>query len=196
MNKKGLDSISIYLDPGHGGDEPGAISGGVKEKDLNLKVALKVEKLLKEKGYEVVMSRKTDKFVSLSDRAQEANKMKADIFVSVHHNAFMKTASGIETYSYNGLGNSKNIMSNNSKRLLNSTVLSNSIHKKLINNTGANDRNNRKANFHVIRETTMPAVLLELGYMDNTKERAKLVTDSYQNKLAKGIAEGVINYFN
>ncbi|MDN5372777.1 MAG: N-acetylmuramoyl-L-alanine amidase [Carnobacterium sp.] len=122
--------------------------------------------------------------------------MKADIFVSVHHNAFIKTAPGIETYSYNGLGNSKNIMSNNSKRLLNSTVLSNSIHKKLINNTGANDRNNRKANFHVIRETTMPAVLLELGYMDNTKERAKLVTDSYQNKLAKGIAEGVINYFN
>lgn len=70
MNKKGLDSISIYLDSGHGGDEPGAISGGIKEKDFNLKVALKVEKLLKEKGYEVVMSRRTDKFVSLSDRAQ------------------------------------------------------------------------------------------------------------------------------
>lgn len=196
MNKKGLDSISIYLDPGHGGNEPGAISGGVQEKVLNLKVALKVEKLLKEKGYEVIMSRRTDKFVNLSDRAQEANKLKADIFVSVHHNAFMKTASGIETYSYNGLGNSKNIMSNNSKRLLNSTVLSNAIHSKLISNTGANDRNNRKANFHVIRETTMPAVLLELGYMDNTKERAKLVTDAYQNKLAKGIVEGLVNYFN
>lgn len=184
MNKKGVDSISIYLDPGHGGDEPGAISGFVKEKVLNLKVALKVEKLLKEKGYEVIMSRRTDEFVSLSDRAQEANKMKVDIFVSVHHNAFMKTAYGIETYSYNGLGNPKNIMSNNSKRLLTSTVLSNAIHKKIISNTGAYDRNNRKANYHVIRETTMPAVLLELGYMDNTNERAKLVTDNYQNKLA------------
>ncbi|WP_035052200.1 GW dipeptide domain-containing protein [Carnobacterium pleistocenium] len=197
MNKKGIDSIiSIYLDPGHGGDDPGAISGGVTEKVLNLKIALKVEKLLKGKGYEVIMSRRTDKFVSLSDRAQEANKMKVDIFVSVHHNSFMKTAYGIETYSYNGLGNPKNIMSSNSNRLLISTVLSNEIHKRLISNTGAYNRNNRKANFHVIRETTMPAVLLELGYLDNTNERAKLVTDNYQNKLAKGIVEGIVNYFN
>lgn len=184
MNKKELDCISIYLD-----------LDMVEMSSEQYLAALK-KKILKEKGYEVIMSIRTDKFVSLSNRAQEANKLKAGIFVSIYHNAFMKIASGIETYSYNGLGNSKNIISNNSKCLLNSAVLSNSIHKKLINNTGANVRNNRKADSHGIREPTIPAVLLELGYMDNTQEKAELVIDTCPNKLAKGLVEGIVNYFN
>lgn len=195
MNKNGLNSMLVYLDPGHGGDEPGAIAGGIKEKDINLKVALKIEKLLVANGYEVIMSRRTDKFVSLSNRAQEANKAKADIFVSVHHNSFLGTSYGIETYSYNRLGNSTNPMSNNTNRSLASGQLSSAIHKALIRNTGAYDRGTRTANFHVIRETNMPAVLLELGYMDYASERAKLVTDSYQNKLAQGAYEGIVQYF-
>lgn len=195
MNKKGLDSMLVYLDPGHGGDEPGAISGGIKEKDLNLKVALKIEKLLVAHGYDVVMSRKTDTFVSLSNRAQEANKIKADIFVSVHHNSFVGTSYGIETYSYNRLGNSTNPMSNNTKRSLESGKLSSAVHKSLLSRSGAVDRGTRTANFHVIRETNMPAILMELGYLDNASERAKLITDSYQNKLAQGAYEGIVQYF-
>lgn len=195
MNKNGLNSMLVYLDPGHGGTETGAYSGGIKEKDINLKVGLKIEKLLVSNGYDVVMSRKTDKFVSLSDRAQEANRLKADIFVSVHHNAFIGTSQGIETYAYNRLGNSNNPMSNNTKRSLESGKLSNAVHHSLLNHSGAINRGTRTANFHVIRETNMPAILMELGYMDNATERAKLVNDSYQNKLAKGAYEGIAQYF-
>ncbi|ALV21555.1 N-acetylmuramoyl-L-alanine amidase [Carnobacterium antarcticum] len=200
IDKAGLKEINpfkktVYVDAGHGGKDPGAQSGGAKEKDLNLKVALKVRDKLEQKGYNVVMSRTTDVFLELSEIARKANNSKADIFVSIHHNSFNQNAYGIESYSYNSLGNSTNPMSKNISRLTSSEKLAKSSQQQMISYSGAYNRGAKKADFHVIRETNMPAVLLELGFIDNASERSKLVTNNYQEKLANGIVQGIVDYF-
>lgn len=187
----------VVLDPGHGDDDPGATSGGVEEKALNLSVSLKVKSRLEAKGYEVIMTRKDDTFLELNERAELANKSKANIFVSIHTNAFNGSAYGIETYSYNRKGNALNpLVANNSNRSIQSGALALSVQNALINKTGAYNRGNKMANFHVVRETNMAAILVEMGFVDNTSERAKLKTNAYQDKIADGIATGIINYFN
>ncbi|WP_034549690.1 GW dipeptide domain-containing protein [Carnobacterium funditum] len=187
----------VVIDPGHGGKDPGAQAGGVKESDLNLKVAKKIQLKLVNSGYEVIMTRTTDKFLELSEIAKIANKVNPDIFVSVHTNSFNRSANGIETFSYNKAGKPNNIlMANNPKRLLNSSILSQSIQNALIKETKAFDRKAKKANFHVVRETGMPAVLVEIGFVDNATERRKLVSNFYQEKLATGIIQGIQTYFS
>lgn len=185
----------IYIDPGHGGSEPGAVSGGYREKDLNLQVARRLNTILKSKGYQTVMSRTNDTQVSLSNRAQEANRINSDIFVSIHFNAFRGTARGIETYYYNQNGSTSNPLANNPSRINNSRSLANAIHGNVLRKSGAVDRNVRTANFHVVRETFMPAVLLELGYIDHPGERALITQGSYQQILAQGVADGIDAYF-
>lgn len=190
------EPVLIYIDPGHGGSESGAVSAGVREKDLNLQVARRVDSMLRARGYRTVMSRNSDTQVSLSQRAQEANRLEADIFVSIHFNAFQGTAQGIETYLYNQAGNTNNPHANSADRINNSRALANNIHSNVLRHSGAVDRNVRTANFHVIRETHMPAVLLELGYMDHPAERARVVQASYQQRLAQGVVDGIDAYYN
>lgn len=184
----------IYLDPGHGGSDSGANSAGVYEKNLNLSVSKKVRDLLEAKGYTVMMSRMDDSTVSLSTRAQGANKAGSDIFVSIHHNAFNKTSHGIETYYYNEGGKTDNPKANNKNRIQNSKAMAEKIQNELIKKTGAYDRGVKRANFHVVRETQMPSVLIEAGFIDNAAERAKLVLSSYQQKLAVAISSGIENF--
>ncbi|MBP1915464.1 uncharacterized protein YjdB [Lederbergia galactosidilyticus] len=195
--------IKVFLDPGHGGFDTGAVAGGVREADLNLTVAKKVEKLLKARGYSVHMSRNNDTYVGLYDRAQMANNLDADIFISVHHNstAFATTiVNGIESYyyKYNKEYPSKinQDMHNNPERIKKSITLASLVHQNMHKKTGAVNRGIGGASFAVVRETKMPATLLELGYINNATERIKLVSDSYQNKLAEAIANGVDQYFN
>lgn len=210
-----LAGKKVYVDAGHGGRDPGAISSGVQEKDLNLKVALKLRNNLVNKGATVVMSRDNDQFLELWEITNKANSSNADIFISLHHNSAGESADGIETYSYEGSGSSNRSVfslfnqnlsesysvvtpfaaNNNFDRLYKSQELAKKIQVGLIDKTGAKDRGAKKTDFHVIRETNMPAVLAELGFITNPAERAKLVTDSYQNKLAQGITEGTVNYF-
>ncbi|MER2040604.1 GW dipeptide domain-containing protein [Desemzia incerta] len=186
----------VVIDAGHGGSDPGAQRVGVKEKDLNLSVAKKVQSKLKAAGYEVIMTRTNDTFIALSERARIANISNADIFVSIHTNSFNGITSGIETFSYDLKGNAKNpLVANDRNRMLKSNTLSSSIQNSLISTTNARTRGAKKANFHVIRETGMPAVLTEIGFIDNTTERNKLVTNSYQEKLANGITSGIKEYF-
>ncbi|TFJ44988.1 hypothetical protein CKN73_00655 [Carnobacterium divergens] len=208
----GLAGRKVFVDPGHGGTDPGAISGGVQEKDLNLSVSLKLQALLESKGAEVIMSRTGDQFIPLSTISSKANASNADIFVSVHTNSAVASASGIETYSYSGTSRSVGMFSldldkqNESlseggfstfgiDRLTKSVKLSEFVQKSMINSTGAVDRGAKKQDFHVIRETNMPAILTEIGFVTNPSERAKLVSDWYQNQLATGIFNGVDNYF-
>ncbi|WP_159446070.1 GW dipeptide domain-containing protein [Carnobacterium iners] len=201
VDKRGLNRIDLFknvvvLDPGHGGTDPGARAGGINEKDLNLTVAKKVELKLEQAGYEVVMTRSTDKFLELSERAATANRANPDIFVSIHTNSFNTLVYGIETFSYNKNGDPNNILkANDPSRLLNSSLLSQNIQNSLISNTNAFNRGAKKANFHVVRETWMPAVLVEIGFVDNTTERNKLVTNTYQEKIATGIVGGIQTYF-
>ena len=204
-----IEQITVYLDPGHGSSDTGAYYGGIAERDINLQVSNKVAVHLKNAGYNVIMSRdsKENSYSSnsrtdLFSRAEKANELGVDIFVSVHHNAlpWNSGVAGIETYyygvaaSYPPLPGNKD-SHNDPARIASSRILANSIHKELINSTNAEDRGVLQGAFVVVRETKMPAVLLELGYMSNSNELKKLTTDSYQNTLADSIFKGINAYF-
>ena len=164
---------TVVIDPGHGGTSSGAVYEGILEKDLTLPISLKLAALLKAAGYNVVMTRSTDVYVGLYERADIANSVDADIFVSIHANAF-------DYHPSSGRG----------KRL------AQAIQTPACQATGAKNRNIASADFVVLRETDMCAVLVETGFMTNHDELMKLNTSSYQDKLAQGIAQGIINYLN
>ena len=191
----------VYLDPGHGGYESGASYGGVQEKTINMEIANEVQTYLQRLGMTVIMSRTYDEYVSLLDRSAEVNDSNAQIFVSIHHNAMpgSTTVNGIETYYYEYYEEYPSLineaMHNDPTRILESAKLAAAIHDTLIDSTGATDRGIRRNTFSVLRETDIPAVLLELGYMSSPTELAKLTNDSYQTVMAKAIADGIATYF-
>ena len=191
---------SIFLDPGHGGSDPGAISGGVREKDLTLSVYNKVSSKLASLGYTVLTSRNVDKDVDLVERAEQANKANADMLLSIHFNAGGRgIARGIETYYYQSQAdrvpkiNKEN--HNNAERLERSRKLANKVQQNLLYQTGANDRGVKRASFTVLRETSIPSILVELGFIDNPEERNKIKTNEYQERLANGIVDGIVEYY-
>ena len=191
---------SIFLDPGHGGSDSGAVSGGVREKDLTLSVYNKVSSKLATLGYTVLTSRNVDKDVDLVDRADQANKANADMLLSIHFNAGGRgIARGIETYYYQATAdrvpkiNKEN--HNNPERLERSRKLANKVQQNLLYQTGANDRGVKRASFTVLRETSIPSILVELGFIDNPEERNKIKTNEYQERLANGIVDGIVEYY-
>jgi len=193
-NKKDLKRIKeidtvfpvIILDAGHGGTDEGAKVKHFKEKKITLVTALLTKKYLEERGYRVIMTRTRDVFVSLSKRVAIANKIGASIFVSIHYNASPNpSAKGIEVYYYDSKEQSR---TRASKRLA-SCIL-----PRLIDETEALSRGVRVGNFHVIRETQMPAVLVEGGFVTNQEECSLLKEKRYLDLIAKGIAEGVDKY--
>ncbi|KOP68877.1 N-acetylmuramoyl-L-alanine amidase [Bacillus sp. FJAT-18019] len=174
---------TVVIDAGHGGSQPGAISvNGNQEKVLNLDVALKVEALLKnEKNINVVMTRSDDSKMSLSDRVKVANSLKADVFVSIHGNSNNSSSPhGTETYFTRDA----------------SKALANVMHKHLVKATKLMDRGVKYSSLHVTRETTMPAVLLEIGFLSNKGDEAQLFNDDFQNRVAQGIVAGIKEYLN
>ena len=191
---------SIFLDPGHGGSDPGAVSGGVREKDLTLSVYNKVSSKLASLGYTVLTSRNVDKDVDLVERAEQANNANADMLLSIHFNAGGRgIARGIETYYYQSQAdrvpkiNKEN--HNNAERLERSRKLANKVQQNLLYQTGANDRGVKRASFTVLRETSIPSILVELGFIDNPEERNKIKTNEYQERLANGIVDGIVEYY-
>ena len=170
----------IIIDPGHGGNDTGAMRGRILEKNITLQIALKVRKILQDYGFnKVVMTRTGDTTISLADRVETANSRNADIYVSIHINASVKSeVKGVETHYYTekGLGVAK------------------VIHKKLMENIDAEDRGLFKSKFYVINHTEAPAVLLELGFISNEQERNSLISEKRQQESAQAIAEGIINY--
>ena len=191
---------AIFLDPGHGGSDSGAFENGVKEKDLTLSVYNKVSSRLASLGYTVLTSRNTDKDVGLVSRADQANKSNADIFLSIHFNAGGRgTAYGIETYYYKPEAgytpaiNKEN--HNNPERIEKSRKLANKIQQNLLYKTGAYDRGVKRASLAVLRETSIPSILVELGFIDNQEEVKKIKTNEYQEKLADGIVDGIVEYY-
>ena len=191
---------AIFLDPGHGGSDSGAFENGVKEKDLTLSVYNKVSSRLASLGYTVLTSRNTDKDVGLVSRADQANKSNADMFLSIHFNAGGRgTAYGIETYYYKPEAgytpaiNKEN--HNNPDRIEKSRKLANKIQQNLLYKTGAYDRGVKRASFAVLRETSIPSILVELGFIYNQEEVNKIKTNEYQEKLADGIVDGIVEYY-
>lgn len=176
--------FTIVLDPGHGGDNPGAMYEDIMEKDINLAVSQKLEPLLRSLGYTVVMTRYDDSTVDLYQRADIANAVEGDIFVSIHANATSVSSdfAGMYTY-YHPLSKV-------------AAVLAQAIQTPTAQITGAIDRGINSADFVVLRETVMPAVLVEMGFMTNHEELMNLIDEDYQYLLAYGMAEGIINYLN
>lgn len=198
-----LTSKTVFIDVGHGGSDPGAQYYGVNEKDINLQVSNKLKQKLEQAGYTVIMPRSSDIHIDYkTERSKMANASNADIFVSVHHNAMPGNAgvNGIETfyYKYDPDYPSKinGAMHNDPTRVLKSAALANEIHKALINSTAAYNRGVRRNSFAVLRETNIPAVLLELGFMSNQNELNKLTTSSYQEVLSSAVKAGIDAYFN
>lgn len=201
--EKGHYSKTIFLDPGHGGRDSGAYYYGIAEKDLNLQVSRKLRKRLEELGYTVLTSRDSDVDVDfVTERSRMVNKTNADFFISIHFNATGNDTTlnlGIQTYSYKedaGYPSKINqYWHNNPDRMNESNRLAADLHSSLLTETGARDAGLLQATFAVLRETAKPAVLLELGYMDNSEENQRIRSDQYQDKLVEGIIKGIQKYY-
>ena len=190
----------VYLDAGHGGYDPGASYFGISEKSLTLAIQSRVKAKLEAEGYQVVTTRTSDTFVDLTDRSRAANASESDIFVSIHINASGSSAAqGIETYYYQPYAEYPSRINAtyhaNPTRLSMSDTLANAIQSSLINATGAQNQGVKRQTFAVLRETTAPAVLLELGFLSNPQEAARLNTSAYQETLSNAIVAGIKFYY-
>ena len=192
----------VFLDPGHGGRDPGAVYNGLREKDLNMSIYRKLRSELEKLGYTVLTSRDSDVYVDyVTERSEMVNKTDADVFISIHFNATGvpgANRSGVETYIYEPDDDIKprinQVAHDNPVRLSESKRLADNIHNSVVSVAGANDRGVHGSNYAVLRETVKPAVLIELGYMDSP-EYKKISDDKYQNKLVEGLVKGLRNFY-
>jgi N-acetylmuramoyl-L-alanine amidase len=173
---------NVVLDAGHGGSDPGAASVLKKwEKEFTLNIALKMKVLLdKESKINVHLTRTGDTYPTLDDRVKFAESKKADLFMSIHANSGASSATGTETYYYRD----------------NSRAFAGVIHKHLIAATGLRDRGVKKEAYKVIKQTTMPAVLIEAGFLSNVNDAKMLFNDAAQNKIAAELVAGIKEYLN
>jgi len=214
----------VIIDPGHGGEDEGAIGPkGIMEKDVTLSIAYKLATILKNRGYEVVMTRYSDVFVPLSDRTGIANTNDGDIFISIHANASTRKASGAETYYLSLKGTQtvsdtvafENRQLNKEKKvnpkkkndllfilwdmaqteyLKDSALLAEQIQNAMNNLTGIRNRGVKQANLVVLRGLNMPGVLVEVAFISNPAEEARLIQDDFQRRAATAIADSIDRY--
>lgn len=173
----------VVLDAGHGGSDPGATGFGLREKDLTLDRVLAIKKKLETeyKGVKVILTRNSDTYPSLSQRAHIANSAKADLFISDHKNAYNGQARGFETFTYSNASTA-------------SRAYQNVIHREVysrIKKYGIPDRGQKSANYQVLRETKMPAVLLEEAFIDNKKDNDLLRSSAFKNDYVEGVVAGI-----
>lgn len=215
----------VVLDPGHGGYDPGAIaSGGFKEKEVTFDIASRVAAHLKKHGFDVSLTRETDKFVALDERARIAARRHADLFVSIHVNASRaKSAHGFEVYYLRDIASAhrgEQYFQKGCDELLDqfamqkdSPVLKKIVVDMLYQNKqkesrdlagylsaqtsaqiGSENRGCKPSEFFVLKNTLMPAILIEVGFLSNSKEAGRLKTDAYRENIAESIAKTLINY--
>ena len=184
-----LQQLTIVIDAGHGGKDPGAIaSDGTREKDLNLDVAKKLEGHLKAMGFNTIMTRTNDTFVELGGRTDIANANYADFFLSIHFNAFNKTTNGIETLYYPNSINEDYTISNRK--------IADIFHQEVLKATKRGSRGiTARPNLYVLNKTKMPSILTELGFMTNPEELALIKTDKYREDSARALAVSILKYF-
>ncbi|MGA3163229.1 MAG: N-acetylmuramoyl-L-alanine amidase [Verrucomicrobiota bacterium] len=197
---------TICLDPGHGGKDTGNRAFWHSEKTLTLALAFELRDQLKQAGFNVVLTRTTDKYVELPDRPALANKRDADLFMSLHFNATetgRNEVSGPETYCITPVGasssNAQGEGSNHSPTTANryecqSLLFAYQIEKSLVQNLDVNDRGVRRARFAVLRDAAMPAILIECGYMTHPVEGERILDAAYRRQMAQAILKGILNY--
>ncbi|MCF6313076.1 MAG: N-acetylmuramoyl-L-alanine amidase [Verrucomicrobiales bacterium] len=170
---------TVIIDAGHGGHDLGASRSLIYEKHLNLDVARRLERTLRESGFRTVLTRSTDTFIPLSARSAKANKYRNAIFVSIHFNWSWKSkVTGIETFY----------------RSSTSRNLASYIQRQLIGKIGCTNRGVKSANFSVLRKTRHPAVLVEGGFVSNKSERVSMLDARYRQVVADSIARGILEY--
>ncbi|WP_052128593.1 N-acetylmuramoyl-L-alanine amidase family protein [Neosynechococcus sphagnicola] len=173
--------LVVVIDPGHGGPDVGAVGiGGIWEKNIVLDVSRQVADLLERQGIQAVLTRPDDRDLDLEPRVQIARQVNATIFVSIHANSINLSRpdiSGIETYYY-----------------ATGARLAQVLHRNILQGTGAKDRGVRTARFYVIRRTTMPSVLLEIGFVTGQEDASRLSTAAYRSQMAAAIARGILEY--
>ena len=180
------DNILVVIDPGHGGSDPGAIGiGGIKETDVVLEVSKIVKKLLTDKGVKVLLTRKNEIDLDLPLRVSFANNTDADIFVSIHANASRgkrRDINGLETFYYRG-GRGR--------------LLAKKIQKQILKvSPGSPDRGVKQGRFYVLKNTRMPAVLVEIGFLTGRLDARRLEKISHRKKLAYAISKGILEYLS
>jgi N-acetylmuramoyl-L-alanine amidase len=173
--------VVVVVDPGHGGGDVGAVGiGGMQEADIVMDISRQVAALLEQQGVQAVLTRQDDREIELEPRVQMAERVNANLFVSIHANSIDMTrpdVNGIETYYY-----------------ASGDRLARTIHNSLLQATGARDRRVRQARFYVLRKTSMPAVLVEVGFVTGAEDASRLANSSYRQRLAEGIARGILQY--
>lgn len=184
-NKK----FKVLIDPGHGGKDKGTQSkanSDIFEKDLNLQIAKKVaNNLSNHKDVQVIVTRTDDKFVSLDKRVEMAKKNSVDALISIHLNAEtgVSTASGIETWYRTGDTEG-------------SKILAESVQQTILTYVKEKDRGVLENNFEVLRDSDMPAILIECGFLTNPEEEKKLLNEKHQDQLSEGIVQGILSYLD
>ncbi|MBN6887435.1 N-acetylmuramoyl-L-alanine amidase [Cytobacillus horneckiae] len=175
--------VKIFIDPGHGGTDTGATGNGLQEKALTLQIATKIRDLLLREYNNVTiqMSRTGDQTVSLNQRTNAANSWNADFYLSIHINA--GGGSGYEDYVYTNVGAS-------------TVSYQNIIHGEVMKAVDFADRGKKQADFHVLRESNMPAILTENGFIDSAADANKLKQSSFIENIAKGHVNGLVKAFN
>ncbi len=173
--------VVVIVDPGHGGKDPGAIGlGGLQEKHVILPISKQITAILARQGVQVVMTRDSDYFVDLAPRVAIAERANGDLFVSIHANAMPANRtdiSGLETYYFSS-----------------GERLARTIHNSVLQGVNIRDRGVRKARFYVLRKSSMPSVLVEVGFVTGREDSARLGTAAYQNQMAEAIARGILQY--
>ena len=171
---------TVVIDAGHGGYSLGQSVGGVYEKWLALDIALRLDRYLRWRGVQTVLTRRNDAFVGLDERVNLANRYRRDaIFVSVHFNGSRNTgASGLETFYYSRSG----------------FDLASRIHRRAVPKVRGGNRGVKFGRYHVIRKAALPAALVEGGFLTNPAERARIVKGSYRQNLAEAIGRGILDY--
>ncbi|MBW4494040.1 MAG: N-acetylmuramoyl-L-alanine amidase [Oscillatoria princeps RMCB-10] len=173
--------VVVVVDPGHGGRDVGAVGiGGLQEADIVMDISRQVAALLEQQGVQAVLTRQDDREIELEPRVQMADRVNANLFVSIHANSIDMSrpdVNGIETYYY-----------------ASGERLARTIHNSLLQATGARDRRVRQARFYVLRKTSMPAVLLELGFVTGAEDAPRLANSAYRQRLAEAITQGILQY--
>ena len=193
---------SVTIDPGHGGRDQGAATRRLREKIATLLISRRVGEILRGCGYRVHLTRGSDYYVPLGERCRLQRAAKSDLFVSIHVNAAAnRSLQGIETYALTPAGAastsggkpSQTSFSGN-RSDANNILLAYLIQRSLLRRSGAADRGVKRARFAVLRDINAPGVLVEVGFLSNPREEQLLLDPAYREKLARGIAEGIIVY--
>lgn len=181
---------TVVIDPGHGGHDVGATAPGIREADCTLLIAQQLRELLRQRGYEVILTREQNQYLSDQQRIDRANTAPNALFLSLHLNSGRSDAHGIETYAMYPASKEEPALPGNVNDSANA-ALAFALHASLIDRTGAQDGGLRRARYSLLSSVSHPAALVELGYITHSDESARLSADTYQLQLAQALADGI-----